>query len=217
MEETPDPLQQLLAQQPALQRGPGSGTCMPDRAGLPSGFDPLDATLPWRGWPERGLVEVIQPRSGMGEFQLLTPLLRHFTQQQRPVLLITPPHQLYTPALIQADIDPEQLLIIRPGDRCQQALWSTEKALQSHDCALVLVWQKWLSSRVIRRLQLAASQGGTPGFLFHHRPARHSPATLQVQMEQIRQHADGGRSLRLRILKTRGSYRPGTMEVTLDG
>ncbi len=212
-----DAVQQLLKHQPQLQRGAGHMEQHADMDGLPTGFRALDDLLPWQGWPERGLVEIIQPQSGTGELQLLMPLLRQFSQQRKPVLMITPPHQLYAPALLQAGIDPSQLLIIRPQDRCQQALWSTEKALQAHECALVLVWQNWLGSRVIRRLQLAASQGGTPGFLLHRRAAPHSPATLQLQLERAVNHADGRRLLNLQVLRTRGGHCRGAVEIELDG
>lgn len=216
-DSAPDALQQLLARQPRLRRGADHMSQPTDIGGLSSGFTELDALLPWQGWPERGLVEIIQPRSGMGELQLLMPLLRHFSRQQKPVLMITPPHELYAPALVQAGIDTRHLLIIRPQDRCQQALWSTEKVLQSHECALVLVWQNWLGSRVIRRLQLAASQGGTPGFLFHHKAAPDSPATLQLQLDSAPGRADGRRVLSLRALKARGCHCQGAVEICLDG
>jgi len=212
-----DALQKLLARQPGLTRGAEyMASRTRDIGGLSSGFSELDELLPWHGWPERGLVEIIQPQSGMGELQLLTPLLRHFSQQQKPVLLITPPHELYAPALLQAGIDPRQLLVIRPRERCQQALWSTEKVLQSHECALVLVWQNWLGNRVIRRLQMAASQGGTPGFLFHRRAAPHSPATLQLRLERSTGREDGRRTLTLHALKARGCHCQGGVEITLD-
>ncbi|MEX1199051.1 MAG: translesion DNA synthesis-associated protein ImuA [Pseudohongiellaceae bacterium] len=216
-DSAPDALQQLLVRQPRLRRGADHMSQHTDMEGLPSGFTELDALLPWQGWPERGLVEIVQSRPGMGELQLLMPLLRHFSRQEKPVLMITPPHELYAPALVQAGIDTRHLLIIRPQDRCQQALWSTEKVLQSHECALVLVWQNWLGSRVIRRLQLAASQGGTPGFLFHHKAAPHSPATLQMQLDHARGRADGRRTLSLQVLKARSCHCRGAVEICLDG
>lgn len=210
-------LDRLLRAQPRLRRGADFTTGRTGVAGLASGHPRLDALLPWQGWPEKGLIEIIQQHPGMGELQLLMPLLRHFSRQEKPIMLITPPHTLYAPALLQADIDPRHILLIRPQDQCQQALWSAEKALQSRECALVMLWQNWLSSRVVRRLQLAASTGGTLGFLFHRRPVVNSPATLQIRVESAVSDPEGSRALAMDVLRARGSHCQGKVKVDLHG
>ena len=186
-----------------------------------TGFDALDRLLPQGGWPERGLVEMICPHQGIGELQLLMPLLRERSQRKQSILWIAPPYPLHAPALKQAGINLSNSFVIPPQTQCNQALWSIEKALQSSECGLVLAWQNWLSARVIRRLQLAASEGNTLGILFHQRATLHSPATLQLQLGSAVSdlHASpesrAQRNLNVSLLKARGSYHKGQASLRL--
>lgn len=176
------------------------------RLGIASGHQTLDANLPWRGWPSNALVEVITDFWGVGELQLVLPLLRNLSQQEW-ILWICPPCMPYAPALTSAGVNTAHIIVIRPES--SQILWSIEKALQNQACSLVLAWPQRLSGKHIRRLQLAASTGKTLGILFHHRHIRHSSSVLQLQVRP------GGDSLQVNILKARGSYRhaPFNLEV----
>lgn len=202
---------------------------LPDQAGSDkdgpvtqsSGYPALDALLPHGGWPERGLVELICPHKGIGELQLLLPLLRERSQSQQSILWIAPPYPLHGKALQDAGINTRNSFVIPPQTSCNQALWSIEKALQSQECGLVLAWQNWLSARVIRRLQLAANEGGTLGILFHQRPANNSPATLQLQLSSpVSRLSDvqtgRERSIDVMLRKARGSYRQGQITLKLS-
>ena len=190
---------------------------------LATGFSPLDKLLPHGGWPDSGLVEMICPHQGIGELQLLMPLLRERSQRQQSILWIAPPYPLHGPALTRSGINIRNSFVIPPQTSCNQALWSIEKALQSDECGLVLAWQNWLSARVIRRLQLAASEGGTLGILFHQRPTTNSPAALQLQLSSsvtpINQRETSTdrdrRSIDVRLLKAKGSYHQGQVKITL--
>ena len=64
------PLEQLLGH-PAIWRG--RSTAPTDT--LSTGFSTLDAGLPGGGWPCTGLIEILTPRTGLGELRLLVPLL----------------------------------------------------------------------------------------------------------------------------------------------
>lgn len=207
-------INQLLDKEPALWRG-RQHTNSTVASGEPSGWQALDRLLPGEGWPRQGLVEIINARPGIGELQLLLPLLRRLGQKDKPILWITPPQQLYTPALAQAGIALESNILIRPQDRCQQALWSAEKALQANECALVLIWQNWFSARVMRRLQLAAQEGNTPGILFHKRATGNSPARLQLQLEADPLQTGQSRDIGVRVLKARGSHHCGQERLRL--
>ena len=62
-------IDQLLNSNPNLWRGcdmAGQGS-----HGHSTGFSQLDSILPGKGWPQKGLMEVISPQWGMGELQLL--------------------------------------------------------------------------------------------------------------------------------------------------
>lgn len=214
----PDPrIRQLLDRTPGLWRAGSQSP--PQPAGLPSGHAGLDALLPRGGWPDCGLVDIISRERGIGELQLLMPLLRRMSEQGSPMLWITPPHPVYAPALLQSGIDTRNIVLISPEISCQQALWSIEQSLQTRECALVLAWQNWLSPRVMRRLQLAANNGRTLGIVFQQRLTPHSPSTLRLQLQVPSDEAGqpGRRPLDVSLLKARGSHHSGTARVWLDG
>lgn len=209
-------VEQLLQQTPGLWR---AADChLQAEPGLSSGHAALDELLPWGGWPPRGLVELISARHGIGELQLLMPLLRHLSRQGQPMLWITPPHPVYAPALLQAGVNTDNIVLIPPQIACRQALWSIEKSLQNRECALVLAWQNWLGGRVIRRLQLAAAEGGTLGMLFQQRATPNSPSTLRLHLQApTDDNIPGGRrALDVSLLKARGCQRSAPLRVWLD-
>src|SRR5690606_28854773 len=112
----------------------------------------LDNLLPGGGWPVSGLVEIVSRHKAPGELQWLMPLLRLRSHQQQSMLWITPPYTLHGPALANSGINIRNSFVIPSQTRCNNALWSIEKALQSTECGMVLAWQNWLSARVVRRL-----------------------------------------------------------------
>ncbi len=212
-------LDELLSRNPALWRGcdmAGQGDY-----GQPTGYPQLDDILPGRGWPRNAMVEIISPHWGMGELQLLAPLMREVVAEGKWILWISPPYLLYAPALVQAGINTQQVLVIKPDTSCKDALWSMEKALQTNSCGLVLAWQNWLSNRVMRRLQLAAENGKTLGVLFHHNVSKSSQSSLTLKIEgrsprkshfQANQAGQMNKrdttSTEITVIKARGSFRP---------
>ena len=182
-----------------------------------TGFAALDQLLPGGGWPVSGLVEIVGRHKAIGELQLLMPLLRQRSQQPQSLLWITPPYTLHGPALANSGVNIRNSFVIPSQTRCNNALWSIEKALQSSECGMVLAWQNWLSARVIRRLQLAATEGNTLGILLHQRPVAHSPASLQLEINALPIAADGSRQLAIRLLKAKGSHRQGEIRLRLPG
>jgi cell division inhibitor SulA/protein ImuA len=176
-----------------------------------TGKSALDARLPGGGWPTASLVEVLIDVNGLGEVQLFLPAL---VESQRcsdgdiPWLVwIAPPHEPYAPALAQQGIELARLLVVRPPS-ATEALWAAEQALRSGVCAAVFLWLKGTDDRWLRRLKLAAEEGGALGVLF--RPERHrfesSPASLRVLMTQ------GEQQPRLELLKVQGG-RPGLVDL----
>lgn len=193
-------LQQLLAN-PHIWR-PGS---TPVRRGevLPTGFAELDSLL-GGGWPPGALTELLLDGQGIGELRLLMPALRasqlsgargHRRQQS---CWIAPPYIPYAPALARHGLSLAQLLIVSP-ESSADALWAMEQALQSNTCAAVLCWIDSIGRQSVRRLQLAAEESGSRGFLL--RPARFarqaSTAPLRIRLARA---AD---SLQLDLLRNR--------------
>lgn len=181
--------------------------------GQSTGHPGLDAILPGRGWPRGGLAEVVSPQWGMGELQLLLPLMRTVIQRGQWVLCIAPPYRLYGPALNRAGIDTRQVLLVRPETSVKDALWSMEKALQTEHCGLVMAWQNWLPHRVLRRLQLAAEAGTTLGVIFQRHVSKDSPCTLRLQIRASQPRIDVSipnveRTTEVTVLRARGNFRP---------
>jgi cell division inhibitor SulA len=180
-----------------------------------TGHAKLDALLPGGGWPKAGLVEVTSPHKGIGELQLLMPLLRQRSQQAQSVLWIAPPYALHGSALAEAGVNIHNSFVIPSQTSCHKALWSIEKALQSSECGLVLAWQNWLSPRVVRRLQLAAREGQTLGMLFHQRPTPNSPAMLQLAINSAPATRLRTRSIDVHLMKATGSHKRGQVRLEL--
>lgn len=198
-------IEHLLHANPRLWRGcelAGQGS-----HGRSTGFPQLDAILPGQGWPARGLMEIITPHWGMGELQLLIPLMRSVVELGQWILWISPPYLLYAPALVQAGINTEQVLVVRLDTSCKDALWSMEKALQTENCGLVLAWQNWLPTKVLRRLQLAADTGNTLGVIFKHHDSEHSPSPVRLKIKDS-PHATGFNEAEISLIKARGNFRP---------
>lgn len=185
-----------LLQNPRIWRGYRRGSLEGER----TGFAALDRALPGHGWPRNALIELITPRLGIGELQLLLPVLRG-----RPQSWVAPPHIPYAPALHAAGMALDQLLLIYPQST-QEALWATEQILRAGTDAAVLGWQEQVPMQALRRLQLAAEAGECPLYLFRPRQALHSasPAALRLYLEADPQ------GLQVRILKSRGG-RPGVV------
>jgi hypothetical protein len=183
--------------------------------GLPTGYPSLDDILPGRGWPGNAIVEIVSSRWGMGELQLLVPLMREVIARGKWILWISPPYLLNSPALQQAGIDTDMVLVINLDSSCRDALWSMEKALQTDSCGLVLAWQNWLPDRVVRRLQLAAEAGQTLGILFQHRESKYSQPSLRLRLKgfppanriSTGQHGSSPADTEITVLRARGNFR----------
>jgi hypothetical protein len=187
-----------------------AGHPLSSRPAWSTGRRALDARLPGGGWPTASLVEVLIDASGLGEIQLFLPAL---VQAQRKrdgdipwIVWVAPPHEPFAPALAQQGIELSRFIVVRPAS-AMEALWAAEQALSSGVCAAVLLWLKGTDDRWLRRLKLAAEEGGALGVLF--RPERHrfesSPAVLRLLLSQ------GEREPRLSLVKVQGG-RPGPIE-----
>ncbi|MBW3566979.1 MAG: translesion DNA synthesis-associated protein ImuA [Proteobacteria bacterium] len=150
---------------------------------ISTGFNKLDEVLPGGGWPLGCLTEILSRRSGSGELTLLLPAMAQLSRQNRWVSWIAPPHIPYAPTLAAAGIRLSRMLVIRPR-RIPDLLWSAEQALRHGNRSAVLIWLEACNVRTLRRLQLAASEGGSLGVIF--RSQRHaatpSPAALRMKV-----------------------------------
>lgn len=167
----------------------------------PTGYDILDKALPGGGWSIGALTEVLPCKTGIGEFSLLLPALKTMTRQDQWVALINPPHIPYAPALANAGIALQRLLIVDTGND-KDTLWSTEQLLRTGTFSAVICWINKTTSQQQRRLQLAAENGHCWAVAYRNAEAvqQHSPAALRLSLDISREKP----GLQIDVIKARG-------------
>jgi protein ImuA len=170
-----------------------------EAATVPTGSPLLDRVLPGGGWPQGGMVEVLQQRPGQHAWQLVLPGLSHAVAQcAGPVVLVGAPYQPFGPNLQAQGFPVERLLCVH-AEKSAPRLWAAEQALRCAEVAAVLAWVPEARADELRRLQLSAQQQRRLLFVFRFARSRHeaSPATLRLLVE-------GQDSLQVHVLKRRG-------------
>ncbi|MEE9321457.1 MAG: translesion DNA synthesis-associated protein ImuA [Granulosicoccus sp.] len=189
-------LDALLKSQPALWRGRDRYN---EAESVATGFDELDEALPFRGWSVGGVTELLLEQQGIGELSLLLPALCQLTSDGQWAACINPPHVPYAPALSNAGIRLDRLLIINSKTDAN-TLWATEQVLRTGLFAAVIAWVTRSAAQKQRRLQLAAEVGKTWATVY--RPAiaknEHSPVSTRIVVGISK------RQLSLDIIKARG-------------
>ena len=198
-----------LLQNPAIWRGGEQArVALPS---IPTGFSELDRELPGGGWPRGVVAELLTERSGIGELSLLMPALARLSQQDGWLMLIAPPWIPYAPALAARGIRLSRLIVANTVSG-KDTLWAAEQSLRAGNCSAVLAWPAACNEHNLRRLQLAAEEGGSFGVVFGEssRATLPSPAPLRLRLG-VRQDR-----LAVRILKRRGSGLTPTLWLDTD-
>ena len=112
------------------------------------------------------------------------------------------PYRPYAPAWRNAGVDLAQLHLLDAGPK--DALWAMEQALRAGCCGAVLGWPLQADDTALRRLQVAAEAGRTPGFVFRPLAKRDAPSPAPLRLS-LRAAAQGPE---LRVLKCRGALPP---------
>jgi len=209
-----DTIDSLLASARLWRGTSASRTASADSARhVPSGHEALDALLPLGGWPQCGLIELLLDEHGIGELQIVMPLLRRANPdpavagEGRWIAWLAPPFLPYAPALLSAGLVLERQLIVRTLE-AKEVWWAMEQVLRSGTCTAVLGWAGKADGHALRRVKLAAEQGGSVGLLF--RPTRYrsqaSPANLRAVLRSVDEDLEvelfksqGGRTGRTRV------------------
>ncbi|NND89223.1 MAG: translesion DNA synthesis-associated protein ImuA [Granulosicoccus sp.] len=176
-------LDALLKSQPTLWRGRDRYS---EQASVPTGFSSLDKALPARGWCIGGVTELLASHQGIGEVSLLLPALSRVTSEGQWAAFINPPHIPYAPALGNAGIRLDRLLIIDSRDDAN-TLWAAEQVLRSGLFASVVAWVARSSAQKQRRLQLAAETGRTWATVYRplHTRKEHSPVAARMRLSIV--------------------------------
>ncbi len=173
-----------------------------ESACLASGHAALDLHLPGGGWPEGGLVEVLQARPEAHAWRLVLPALAQAVKaHDGPVVLVAPPREPFGPSLAAQGLPQQRLLWVRAGQPAAR-LWAVEQALRCVDVAATLAWLPQARQAELRRLHLLSQQQGRLFFAFRALRAQQesSPARLRLLLE-----SDGESDvLRVHLLKRRG-------------
>ena len=169
---------------------------------LDTGHPLLNQQLHTGGWPLETTTELGLSQPGVGELRLLVPALRALMQRQtsqQNIIWVAPPFLPFAPALLKEQIDVSKLVVVQCNSM-QDTLWTAEQALLSECCAAVLSWtgNYNLSTRELRRLQLAAERSNSWNVLF-----RHSDCLKQSSAAGLRIHlkSNAYSKLELNILK----------------
>jgi len=190
-------IKNLLENNPQIWRG--SESKHHTKLGTSTGFAALDKILPLNGWPTHGLIEVVLPRWGIGELQLLLPALIEISQTKKRVSWIAPPFIPYAPALVHAGVDIGQLVVLPKDVIKNESLWAMEKILRNKSCGIAMAWPNKVNDKAMRRLQLAAEEGNSLGVVFRNYHVASSPAALRLSLCLFKKH------LKVTVLKAKGS------------
>lgn len=163
-----------------------------------TGFNLIDNELPSRGWPRSALIELLLQQPGIGEMQLLKPVLAQLSQTQK-IALVQPPYLPQAMACQRWGMSVNNLLWIKTKS-AGDGLWATEQILKNGCCGAVILWQTHIRNESLRRLHLAAQSTDTWLWLMRPLSARLDPSPAQLRMTL--RPAFGGVSLK--IIKRRG-------------
>ncbi|WP_213769258.1 translesion DNA synthesis-associated protein ImuA [Caballeronia sp. dw_19] len=175
---------------------------------IDTGYETLSAELPGGGWPVSTLIELLVPRTGIGEMRVLRPALASLT---RPIALVKPPQVPQSAGFAYQGVGVEKLIWLKPQSTAD-ALWSVEQILRAGSFGAVIFWQQHIRSESLRRLMLAAQSAETLFFL--QRPVadamNSSPATLRLAVRP----AENGVSVE--IVKRKGPASAGPIVIRAD-
>ncbi|TAM82310.1 MAG: translesion DNA synthesis-associated protein ImuA [Candidimonas sp.] len=180
---------------PALWRASSFHT--PQQATVSTGFAQLDRELPGQGWPVGSLTELAYDQPGIGEVNLLRPAMNQLTE--RHIVLVHPPGEPCIHCCVNWQIDWRRLLLIAPRS-ADDALWAAEQILRHDSRAILLCWASLVPAAALRRLHLAARDGGSLFFLLRPASTLRQPSIAPLRL-RLRPTAQG---LALSIAKRQG-------------
>lgn len=150
----------------------------------------------------------MQSTSGIGEFRLLTPMLKNSTQQ-RLIVLINPPARPSAHYFQCESIDTNNVLVI---DSTAHILWAAEQCLKSGCCAYVCLWHPQLEVHQARRLQVAAEQG--QALSVHFNLDKHNHMSLPLPLSVSLTPNENG--LEVTVNKRKGGWHPSAFQVNFQ-
>lgn len=181
-----------------------------------SGCPDLDAALPGGGFRRGTLVEWLgEVGAGAGVLAMLAAAAA--CGREGTLLVVDgdgthtrhspPSERFYPPAAVGAGLAAQQLIVVRPANAVDYT-WALDQAMRCPGLSAVLAWPQRLSPTAFRRLQLAAEESGTLGFLVRPATAQKTPSWADVRLlvhPQPQADPSAGRRLQLELVRCRGA------------
>lgn len=167
------------------------------------GIEPLDQLLVEGGVPEGSLIEWLDFGAGSGVATVALWGAARARRSEELLVVVDSRGDFYPPASIPLGLD-WRTVVVRPP-RGAEALWTVEQALRTPGVGVVVgTWERW-SRLAGRRLQLAAEQGGSLGFLLRPARDRREPSFAEVRWEvtPLPSVRDSARRWRLELARAR--------------
>ncbi len=133
------------------------------RGGRDTGIEVLDRLVP--GGLPLGALTVVSGLAGSGRATVAAHVLAQETRAGRPVAWVDPRKTLYPPALAQAGVALERLLLVRSDP--ERSVYAAERILESGAFRVVAIGglERHLGPSRVRRLQTAAERADTVALL----------------------------------------------------
>lgn len=168
--------------------------------GHDSGFAALNDSLTSAGWPADGVIEILHEQRGIGEINLIMPILSQLSQKEKYCIWVAPPYRLNAPALLQAGVNLKQQLVITPSAQ-RDVLWVLEECLRSKAVSIIFAWPEKLKHEQMRRLQMLAVENQVSCFLFRSQGSDNTPCALRIHLR-----AEDHDTLQVHVLKRKHGW-----------
>ena len=181
-----------------------------------SGCSALDQLLPVGGWVAGSLVEWLSSATGGGAATLALWAAHQIAREGGALVVMDRRQEFYLPAAAALGVDLERLIVVRASSE-REELWALDQALRCTAVAAVWAQVGPQSSAALRRLQLAAEQGGGVGLLVRPARVRGQPCWSDLQLLVQPRVAQGPvRRLRVELVRGRNVQTAGAVELEMD-
>ena len=156
---------------------------------MSSGSEAVDRLLPHGGLSRHSIVHYLDFGGGAGSLALAAAA-KQVSEVSGPLVVVAPGDRFYPPSAAALGIDLDRVIWIRPADR-RETVWAIDQSLRCESIGGVwAVVDEHLDDRDARRIQLAAREGVTPGWLVRpaaaaRRPAMFAEAAFAVSFQPV--------------------------------
>jgi len=177
----------------AFWYGAGAARSPIEHSGIPG----LDDLLPGGGWRRGAITEILSDNRSETALNIIRPALAGLSLEKRWLCWVAPPHFIHTHELAHAGIDISRVLLVHPRNTAN-GLWLVEQALRAGTCGAVMIWMTGGDAGDLQRLQTAAEDGDSLGFVFRDDKyaSQDSPVATRLLLRKKQQ------KLQLEVLPT---------------